>query len=95
MLRTNTDYDSETVAHVVRPNRLSKPGLIYHKRNETIRDHVFCSFLALLLKAELERRIRTWSVNRLKCFVASRRCSESKRLLRKRCSLSLESFKIS
>jgi transposase len=29
---------------------------IYHKCDETIRDHVFCSFLALLLKAELERR---------------------------------------
>jgi hypothetical protein len=29
---------------------------IYHKCDETIRDHVFCCFLALLLKAELERR---------------------------------------
>jgi len=26
---------------------------IYHKRDETIRGHVFCSFLALLLKQEL------------------------------------------
>jgi hypothetical protein len=25
-----------------------------HKRDETIRGHVFCSFLALLLKQELE-----------------------------------------
>src|SRR5271157_5741804 len=29
---------------------------IYHKRDETIRGHVFCSFLALLLRRELERR---------------------------------------
>ena len=37
---------------------------IYHKRDETIRGHVFCSFLALLLKRELERRLKekgeTW-----------------------------------
>jgi transposase len=31
---------------------------IYHKRDETIRGHVFCSFLALLLKRELERRLK-------------------------------------
>ena len=31
---------------------------IYHKRDETIRGHVFCSFLALLLKTELERRMK-------------------------------------
>lgn len=30
---------------------------LYHKRDETIRDHVFCSFLALSLKIELERRL--------------------------------------
>jgi hypothetical protein len=30
---------------------------IYHKRDETIRGHVFCSFLALLLKRALERRL--------------------------------------
>jgi hypothetical protein len=29
----------------------------YHKRDETIRGHVFCSFLALLLKRALERRL--------------------------------------
>ena len=37
---------------------------IYHKRDETIRGHVFCSFLALLLRRELERRLEekgeTW-----------------------------------
>jgi transposase len=31
---------------------------VYHKRDETIRGHVFCSFLALLLKQELESRIK-------------------------------------
>ena len=31
---------------------------IYHKRDETIRGHVFCSFLALVLKHELEQRMR-------------------------------------
>jgi transposase len=30
---------------------------IFHKRDETIRGHVFCSFLALVLKKELYRRI--------------------------------------
>jgi len=37
---------------------------IYHKRDETIRGHVFCSFLALLLKRTLEQRLEekgeTW-----------------------------------
>lgn len=32
---------------------------IYHKRDETIRGHVFCSFLALLLMKELLRRMET------------------------------------
>lgn len=31
---------------------------IYHKRDETIRGHVFCSFLALLLRRELEQRLQ-------------------------------------
>lgn len=30
---------------------------IFHKCDETIRGHVFCSFLALLLRAELQRRL--------------------------------------
>ena len=37
---------------------------IYHKRDETIRGHMFCSFLALLLKRALEQRLEekgeTW-----------------------------------
>ncbi len=31
---------------------------IYHKRDETIRGHVFCSFLALLLRRALEQRLK-------------------------------------
>lgn len=30
---------------------------IYHRQDETIRGHVFCSFLALVLRQELERRL--------------------------------------
>jgi transposase len=31
---------------------------VYHKRDETVRGHVFCSFLALVLKQELESRLK-------------------------------------
>lgn len=31
---------------------------IYHKRDETIRGHVFCSFLALVLRRALEQRLK-------------------------------------
>jgi transposase len=69
VLRTNTDYNAETVAHVYKALwtvedifRTTKSILetrpIYHKRDETIRGHVFCSFLALLLKRELESRLK-------------------------------------
>jgi transposase len=68
VLRTNTVYNTETVAHVYKALwtvediiRTSKSILetrpIYHKRDATIRGHVFCSFLALLLKQELESRM--------------------------------------
>jgi transposase len=30
---------------------------IYHQKDETIRGHVFCSFLAVVLRQELERRL--------------------------------------
>ena len=32
---------------------------VFHRRDETIRGHVFCSFLALLLRKELEDRLST------------------------------------
>jgi hypothetical protein len=68
VLRTNTDYPTATVAlqykrlwMVEAMIRTTKAILetrpIYHKCDETIRGHVFCSFLALLLKAELEKRL--------------------------------------
>ena len=69
VLRTNTVYNAETVAHVYKALwtvediiRTTKSIMdtrpIYHRCNETIRGHVFCSFLALLLKTELERRMK-------------------------------------
>jgi transposase len=69
VLRTNSVYNSETVAHVYKALwtvedifRTSKSIFetrpIYHKRDETIRGHVFCSFLALVLKQELESRMQ-------------------------------------
>ena len=69
VLRTNTVYNAETVAHVYKALwmvediiRTTKSILetrpIYHKCDQTIRGHVFCSFLALLLKTELERRMK-------------------------------------
>ena len=69
VLRTNTLYNAETVAHVYKALwtveeiiRTTKSIMdtrpIYHRCNETIRGHVFCSFLALLLKTELERRLK-------------------------------------
>jgi len=68
VLTTNTDWDMETVALVYKKLwmvedifRTAKSILetrpIFHKRDETIRGHVFCSFLALLLKKELEDRL--------------------------------------
>lgn len=70
VLRTNTDYDTPTVALAYKglwmvedTIRTAKSILdtrpIFHKCDETIRGHVFCSFLALRLKAELERRLAT------------------------------------
>jgi Transposase DDE domain len=69
VLRTNTLYNAETVAHVYKALwtvediiRTTKSIMdtrpIYHRCNETIRGHVFCSFLALILKTELERRMK-------------------------------------
>ena len=69
VLRTNTVYNAETLAHVYKALwtvedifRTAKSIMdtrpIYHRCNETIRGHVFCSFLALLLKTELERRMK-------------------------------------
>jgi Transposase DDE domain len=68
VLRTNTDLETAEVAlqfkrlwMVEAWFRSSKSLLqtrpIYHKCDETIRGHVFCSFLALVLRQELESRL--------------------------------------
>ena len=68
VLKTNTTMTPEQVAlkykelwqveHVFRDMKTildTRP--IFHKRDETIRGHVFCSFLALVLRKELDRRL--------------------------------------
>ncbi len=75
VLRTNTDLETEVVAlsyknlwmveDMIRTTKsILETRPIYHKCDETIRGHVFCSFLALVLKTELEHRLRergeTW-----------------------------------
>lgn len=75
VLRTNTTLAMEVVAlaykhlwMVEAMFRSMKSVLetrpIYHKRDETIRGHVFCSFLALLIRQELQRRLdeRGWTL---------------------------------
>ena len=68
VLTTNTDLPAKEVAlkykqlwmveDVFRSMKsLLDTRPIYHKCDETIRGHVFCSFLALLLRRELEQRL--------------------------------------
>jgi transposase len=69
VLRTNTELATAEVAlrfkelWVVEQwfrscKSLLETRPIYHKRDETIRGHVFCSFLALLLRYELQARLK-------------------------------------
>ena len=68
VLRTNTDFNPREIASrykalwmVEQLFRTSKGILdtrpIFHKCDGTIRGHVFCSFLALVLQSELRRRM--------------------------------------
>jgi transposase len=68
VLKTNTDLSTEKVAlrykelwqveHLFRDLKsILETRPIYHKLDETIRGHVFCSFLALVLRKELGRRL--------------------------------------
>jgi Transposase DDE domain len=68
VLRTNTDFNPleamvcykqlSTVEQTFRTAKhLFSTRPIFHKLDETIRGHVFCSFLALVLKSALEDRI--------------------------------------
>ena len=75
VLATNTDLPAREVAlkykqlWMVKDVFRSMKSLldtrpIFHKCDETIRGHVFCSFLALLLRKELEDRLarKTWKL---------------------------------
>ena len=68
VLTTNTDLPTEKIAlkykelwQVERVFRDVKTLLntrpVFHQKDENIRGHVFCSFLALVLRKELERRL--------------------------------------
>lgn len=68
LLRTNTTLLADKVAlkyqelwQVEYPFRDTRSPLqrrpIFHQRDETIRGHVFCSFLSLALRKELYRRL--------------------------------------
>lgn len=70
VLTTNTDLPSEKIAlkykelwqvervfHDVKTMLHTRP--IYHQKDENIKGHVFCSFLALVLRKELERRLNS------------------------------------
>ena len=68
VLRTNTDLDAAEVALQYKRlwmveawfrscKSLLQTRPIFHRCDETIRGHVFCSFLALVLRQELEARL--------------------------------------
>ena len=68
VLTTNMDMPADQVAlkykelwrveHVFRDVKsILETRPIYHKADETIRGHVFCSFLALVLRKELDMRM--------------------------------------
>jgi len=68
VLKTNTDLSTEKVAlrykelwqveYLFRDLKsILETRPIYHKLDETIRGHVVCSFLALVLRKELDRRL--------------------------------------
>ena len=57
---------------------------IFHKLDETVRGHMFCSFLALVLKMELEERIGVRSAPRPAASLALRAQASRCRRLRGR-----------
>jgi transposase len=68
VMRTNTRLSAKNVAlkykelwqveHTFRDTKsVLETRPVYHRLDETIRGHVFCSFLALMLKKELYRRL--------------------------------------
>lgn len=80
VLRTNTNLAAadvalkykqlwmvESIFRTMKSSFETRP--IYHKVNETIRGHVFCSFLALKLMTELHRRLEAKGVEAEMCQV--------------------------
>jgi transposase len=74
VLSTNTEFSAEQIAlkykelwQVEQVFRDVKSVLetrpVYHQKDENIRGHVFCSFLALVLRKELDRRLRDAGCN--------------------------------
>jgi transposase len=70
VLTTNTRFSAEKVALKYKElwqveqafrdiKTMFQTRPVYHKCDETIRGHVFCSFLALMLRKELYRRLET------------------------------------
>jgi IS4 transposase len=70
VLRTNTELDAAEVALKYKQlwmvedmfrsmKSLLQTRPIFHQRDETIRGHVFCSFLALILRKELQDRLES------------------------------------
>jgi transposase len=70
VLKTNTDLSAEQVAlkykelwqveHAFRDIKsVLETRPVFHQRDETIRGHVFCSFLALVLRKELYQRLES------------------------------------
>jgi hypothetical protein len=68
VLRTNSTLSAEEVARKYKQlwmvesifrsaKSLLETRPIYHQLDDTIRGHVFCSFLALMLRKELEARL--------------------------------------
>jgi transposase len=68
VLKTNTDLSAEAVAlkykelwqveHTFRDLKSTfETRPVFHQRDETIRGHVFCSFLALVLRKVLQRKL--------------------------------------
>jgi hypothetical protein len=93
VLRTNMEDEAEIIARsykmlwmvedLIRTTKsILETRPIYHKRDETIRGHVFCSFLALSLKVELERRMReadvTWEWAEVICGLSQLREVEAR-----------------
>lgn len=48
-------WQVEAIFRTMKSTLATRP--IFHQRDDTIRGHVFCSFLALVLRDELERRL--------------------------------------